>query len=475
MKILLSCFISFIARSSSMRFPFILPKKLLSIKMNQDFDLFSNKKIIDHVHLNNERISIYNTNDFSLTQNGFIAMVGPEKCPKKANSLFELFTSNGIIKGIFYSNGVIHSIHYSIETEKFNFEQKYGRIPSYLTPLAGFLDSISLFSFPNLFGVANTAILKVDNKFYSLFERDLPYPININWKNKTITTNPKLFISKLKHFSGHSKYQNSQIYTIEYSVFMKKIRTLILNNNFNILFDKIVNTKYHPIPHDFVVIDDVIKNGKSFKTGGMIVIDSPIILSFNKIPLSLNSELPTYIHFISSDMTKKIETFSYPSGFVALHYSHYVINKDILYIYVPLYEKFNLENIDIFGKYRCIALNLMTREISIGTNPELEKYNLDFPVRYGNWSILRNIDINQNVNGFVVCDDLNIIQTLFFEHLSICGEGIIINDDFVFFAHNKKENISYIMSWNMKTWKISSKRLPEPIQGIGYHSIFISF
>jgi hypothetical protein len=45
---------------------------------------------------------------------------------------------------------------------------------------------------PNIFGLANTAVLNIKDKYYALYERDLPYEILINKdKNEIITGNKK--------------------------------------------------------------------------------------------------------------------------------------------------------------------------------------------------------------------------------------------------------------------------------------------
>ena len=92
------------------------------------------------------------------------------------DSLYQLFTSDGIIQGVFFNNGDLTFVKHLIKTEKILYEEKNGIIPTknfLLTIFLLLLNKIKLF--PNVMGMANTAILNVNNNNYALFERDLPY------------------------------------------------------------------------------------------------------------------------------------------------------------------------------------------------------------------------------------------------------------------------------------------------------------
>jgi hypothetical protein len=66
----------------------------------------------------------------------------------------------------------------------------------------------------------------------------------------------------------------------------------------------------------------------------------------------------------------------------------------------------------------------------------LEKYNLDFPVAWSNYTLLRNLDLaTQKINGFILCDGLSIVKEYWIS-LGILGEPCMVNDSLLFFAYN---------------------------------------
>ena len=89
-------------------------------------------------------------------------------------------------------------------------------------------------------GMANTAILNVKNdniyssNNYALFERDYPYLLDIDFKNKDVKTIKKININSLSHFSGHSKVNNKgNIETIDYRIINNNVKYLLLDGKFN--------------------------------------------------------------------------------------------------------------------------------------------------------------------------------------------------------------------------------------------------
>ena len=57
-------------------------------------------------------------------------MIGPNVEIKKVKSLFDLFTGDGMIQGLFFDNGNITFVKKMIRTEKLLYEEKNGRIPT---------------------------------------------------------------------------------------------------------------------------------------------------------------------------------------------------------------------------------------------------------------------------------------------------------------------------------------------------------
>jgi carotenoid cleavage dioxygenase-like enzyme len=143
--------------------------------------------------------------------NGFYGLIGPDIQKhnfKNISSLHELFAGNGIIQGVFFNNGKITFVKHLIRTEKIIFEEKFGKISKdpFILLVFFILNKVNLL--PNIIGVSNTAFININNKIYTLFERDQPYLIDINFNEKTIQTIGKQKINNLEHFSAHSKFTN---------------------------------------------------------------------------------------------------------------------------------------------------------------------------------------------------------------------------------------------------------------------------
>jgi hypothetical protein len=103
---------------------------------------------------------IFNTNSFKLIKNifnkikfhqskikeinGFYGMIGPDVNIKKIKTLYELFTGDGIIHGIFLENGKITQISHKIQTEKLKYESIHGKIINHISlePLYTILNKI---------------------------------------------------------------------------------------------------------------------------------------------------------------------------------------------------------------------------------------------------------------------------------------------------------------------------------------------
>jgi hypothetical protein len=110
---------------------------------------------------------------------------------------------------------------------------------------------------------------------------------------------------------------------------------------------------------------------------------------------------------------------------------------------------------------------------NIEKNKELEKYDLDFPIKFDNKIIFRNI-YNMTVNGFVIVEKMKIIKKILFNNLFICGEPALINIDktpyIIFFGFSKTQNSIFLIN----LYNYQQIEIPIPIQlNIGFHSIYI--
>jgi hypothetical protein len=129
--------------------------------------------------------------------------------------------------------------------------------------------------------------------------------------------------------------------------------------------------------------------------------------------------------------------------------------------------------LNISGKYRKLVLDKKTNGITMERNPELEKYNLDFPMKWRHSYILRNIE-NNRINGFIICKDLKIQRKIFLQDISICGEPKIY-DNGVFsrimcLAYDNN-NIGYFVLIDPENGELYKFHLKESVK-LGFHSIF---
>jgi carotenoid cleavage dioxygenase-like enzyme len=385
---------------------------------------------------------------------GFYGLVGPNLPIASIQSLYSMFTGNGIIQGAFIHD-TISPIQYLIPTEK----TKWCKETS-ITSLPFYLGLHTLGIVPNPIGVANTAFIDTGNKQYILFERDLPYEICIDVSNQQITTIGRKRIPGINHLSGHTKVVGNRVHSLEYSIWKQTVTLLTLTPHLELVKRQEIKTNYIPLVHDFVQCGDTT-----------LFTNSPIQLSMSsfikgKFPIIMTNK-STFIHQIHSDGT--ITTYTSQHSFFIFHYANVVETPDTIEIYAPIYYQLNFETIDIHGIYSKLQLDKQTKTIRIESTDELKKYNLDFPVKWKEYTILRNIK-GRTINGFVFCKGLTIHRTLFML-LSICGEPSIVEDTMICIGYDAQFS-SYLIQVDLNTNEIEYVKLNQTAT-LGFHSIFM--
>jgi len=217
--------------------------------------------------------------------------------------------------------------------------------------------------------------------------------------------------------------------------------------------------------HDFAMFNSSI-----------LITDSPFIINmsdFKKIPIQLDNTKPTFIHVLNTK-TEKIETYNTSEGFYIFHYADVIENDDSITIYAPIYGTIDFTNLNIHGKYRKIVIDKITREMTIEKCAIFDDYNLDFPIKYKNKVILRNVE-NNTINGFVICENLNITKTIMLNNRFVCGEPVIIEIDeiphIIAFSYDKFSK-GHLLIINMENSSIINIQLNCSLN-IGFHSIFL--
>jgi carotenoid cleavage dioxygenase-like enzyme len=401
--------------------------------------------------------------------NGFYGLIGPDVDMKNVANIYDLFTGDGIIQGVFFDNGELTFVKHFIRTNKLIYEEENGRIPNnaFIKMLFGLLNKLSML--PNALGLANTAILNINKKNYALYERDVPYEIDINFMSKTVNTIGRVPLCKIPHFSAHSKYDNGVIETIDYDVLSKTVSHFILTPNFDIIKKHIIPMTYLPIVHDFLSTSRSI-----------VIFDSPITFAVKKLtspmPIMLDKEKGTVIH-VFDKTTSKVDHYNINESMYVFHYANHKENETHIDIYAPMYDALDFSDLDIAGKYRLVSINKIEKTVTILKNSYLESLNIDFPISYGNRTIFRSLK-NKINNGFVICENLNIIKQLIFEDKFICGEPSIQNIGGIFylFAYTfdiQNNSKSCLIIINLENYEKIEIPLDEKIS-IGFHSIFIN-
>jgi hypothetical protein len=395
---------------------------------------------------------------------GFYGLIGPNINKSAVKSLFELFTGDGIIQGVFFNKGNISFVKHLIQTDKIIYESKHGSFHKNILFLPLYILAYKINILPNILGLANTAFLNINKKWFALFERDYPYEIQFNTETHKINTLDKLKIPHLNTFSGHSKYKNSHIHTIDYNVLTKKVRYLQLNATFNKTIIHDIQTKYIPIIHDFVVL----KNG-------ILIMDSPIQWNFfKKIPVSLNKK-PTYIQ-IYNWTTQKTTIYTLPTPLYLFHYANvHEHDNGTIEIYGVFYDSLDFSSLNISGKYRKITVNSLSNNISMNYFTKFENMNVDFPKSWGQYTILQKNE-NRKFTGFIVCNNDRIIKTIILpENRSFCGEPEIIqidNLDYLIGISYDIHDNGYVSLCGLTCENYFEIPLNSTVS-IGFHSTFI--
>jgi hypothetical protein len=346
----------------------------------------------------------------------FFGIIGPNV--KTACSLFSLMTSNGILQGVFLNDTT--SVSHLIQTSRV-------RRPW----------------FPH-HGVANTAVLSVRDKDYAMFERDLPYEIAIDYP--TVRTIGRISCP-FPSLCAHSTFEDPLIHSMTYSILYRTVSFLTLGIDFAPLRVETVRTTYIPLVHSYLR-----------HAGTYVFSESPLCLRWKWFPVYLNPLGRTVIHVVP-------EKYTADGAFFIFHYGPFSENATAYTLYAPAYDSLAFEGMNISGKYRRFILDKVSKTVIVEKNPELELYNLDFPLVWRGFVLLRNLNVD-HINGFVLCDGLEIVRT-YWLNVSVLGEPYIHED--TLYALTAES----LLEMNMVSGEV--RMSPVSIPGtLGFHA-FIKF
>lgn len=405
----------------------------------------------------------------------------------------EAFTKDGILQGVFIDtdeagNQILVPVQQLIQTQKQRWTT-WTRMPIPVNTWTLFLSHLMQKvsgNHINLMGTANTALIQdTCGGTYALFERDLPYELNIDFTRRRVSTGPRRYISGIQTFSGHSKKRKihdslTVIDSIEYDVSRKTVTHNVLSGDLiRRIRHKTYPAKYIPIVHDFFLIE-----GDESK---LCWVDSPFTIQPFKnltqcdIPIGLDVKQPTFFHVGT-------QWFRYDRGIALFHIAHVSETRDSYNVFASVYENlhFSGDIKNLSGTYCCIRLDRKNGSVQIFRNPELKEYNLDFPILYDKQVILRNIDYEtKKINGFIICDKLRIVKRFFFTSLSNegedirgLGEPVLIQDGefpyLLFFVESESTSQTYLVQWNLWNDAWDSVAVDKSLN-MGFHSLWVPF
>ena len=221
-----------------------------------------------------------------------------------------------------------------------------------------------------------------------------------------------------------------------------------------------------PVIHDFWSGDNNI-----------LFVDSPLVLDYknimkNHLPFLMKNS-PTFIHSIDKN-SKHHTLYKCDESFYIFHYGNVIETPHKIHIYASIYENLDFSQLNICGIYSEIVIDKWTKHVSVLKNPVFEKYNLDFPIQYGNKIIFRNVH-NRSINGFVIVEKMKLIKELIFDNAFIYGEPALVVIDkisyLIAFAEVNTHNC--ILFINLADYSHFKIHVPFTFH-LGFHSLFIS-
>ena len=403
--------------------------------------------------------------------NGFYGLIGPDVKITNIHTLYELFVGDGKIQGVFFQpHNQPTFLTHLVRTDKLLYESVHGRFSKHIwmTPLYVLLNKLGIL--PNVLGLANTALLPIGQRLFALFERDFPYELNTDFENIGIETVKKVYLPGLSHFSGHSKYINGTIHTIDYDVVWNRVHYIQLDSSFREHRKYSIRTRYIPLIHDFAILPD----------GKVLTIDAPLVWKWRagflpkEIPVVFDKTRPTYINLYDPEKTRLNQFVCPMSPFYLFHVAYTEYRGDDVIIYAPLYDNVDFSSLDLDGKYRQITIRA-SGQVVIKKNPLLERLNLDFPIRVGDYVVLREVE-NRAIRGFVVCRGLRLIRRLRLPlGRAFCGEPSVVEiggrPHLLGFSYDENQR-GYVSL--MSIWGDTYDEIPlRQSVSLGFHSVFI--
>jgi len=454
----------------------------------------------------------HNNKLFSKIQKSFFGQIGSN--PRHVEDEdYHWFDGDGMIHGVLFNNSFLTYQNKWIQTKRLEIENKWKKkMYLYFGELKGLrgIYQILKFSFmellgflPQAKGTANTALLNWKNRVFALHEGDMPYELDIDYKDFNISTigrfNYKPLYSTTAHPIKDEKRDLLYLYGYNNYDFLKG--NFIFNSfdkNMNLVSQKNISLINNGMTHDV-----------GFTGNHLIIPDMPLKYDVNRI---IKEQLPLYFDkengetrfgVFNIDTQQEPRWFKFDDNFFIFHFSKAYKKNNEYIIYACVMDNLfmedfvELDNIHnekhiIRGDIRLkeIRLNLLNNKTSIIENKYLQNlnvdfnYNLDFPIQSKLDSKYVYCTIFDSalgyIKGYTKIDIYNnnfknTKPEVFLFEQGIYGNSepqpVVIDNNEYLVSFTNNNDKSYISLINVSNKKVENIEIPTRIPP-GFHSIY---
>ena len=454
----------------------------------------------------------HENNLFNQLNNSFYAQIGSNPKHVKDED-YHWFDGDGMIHGLFIKEGHMMYQNRWVQTKRLQVEDKWKKkIYLYLGELKGLNGLVQIFKYsmlellgfvPRTSGTANTAFMNWNNKIYALHEGDMPYELNIDYKNYNISTIKRLNYNSVFSTTAHpiANEKKGHLYLYGYNNYDFNNGKFIFNvfdKQMNLLNQKNISLINNGMIHDVGYINNY-----------MIIPDMPLKYDINrifkeKLPIYFDKEKGETRFGVLNIKKETVKWYNFKDNFFIFHFAKVRKTSHKFIIYACVMEELFVEDFidvnninnkekELRGKLRLkeIHLDIYRNKTNIVTNPFIEdlnigfSYNLDFPVQ----SKLHESKIYMSIfnaktgyiSGYILIDTNN-FQYKKPEVFLFCNEThgncepqvVIIDENEYLLTFTNDNSTPYISLVDIKNNNLTSVPIPTRIPP-GFHSIHYKY
>ena len=243
---------------------------------------------------------------------------------------------------------------------------------------------------PRASGTANTAFMNWNNKIYALHEGDMPYELNIDYKNYNISTVKRLNYNSVFSTTAHpiANEKKDHLYLYGYNNYDFNNGNFIFNvfdKKMNLLNQKNISLINNGMIHDVGYINNY-----------MIIPDMPLKYDINrifkeKLPIYFDKEKGETRFGVFNIKKETVKWYNFKDNFFIFHFAKVRKTSHKFIIYACVMEELFVEDFidvnninnkekELRGKLRLkeIHLDIYRNKTNIVTNPFIEDLNIGF-------------------------------------------------------------------------------------------------